>query len=446
MSGSLLFHRRRGQLANVATAPDPDPPPGGELLGVGSSSNSYTDDPPTAPTTTGNWYVDGANGNNSNSGVSVSNAFATIQQALSVVQDGQTILVRGGTYMQPSGGLDRTRIWTTGIRIMGYGNEVPVLSAQNVSSGYGLHLNGSRREHWCGFHIINAAICGVRIYAASDNRLERIYVSHSATSGYGSGIIVNGPNANRNLVVDCAVWRLGSPGVGGTNTPDAFVFTSAPDTTCSENRMVRCFGANATDDIFDFYRTTDSEGVDLVALAPGYYYNGSTANTEGHGYKMGGGGGARNTLRGSLAVLGRRAGLNSNGAPNVSYINCTTTGNNYGIEFRNGSTGSASECIAVGNNADVPVDQYNSMPPIGNLTRNSWQVGVTNGNVSFAQVADGDYSLATGSPARTAGLGGTPIGASTVALELLKRWWNHSEVWIPGRGYGPGGTGLPGDI
>lgn len=34
---------------------------------------------------------------------------------------------------------------------------------------------------------------------------------------------------------------------------------------------------------------------------------------------------------------------------------------------------------------------------------------------------------------------------STIALELLKKWWDHSQIWVPGRGSGPGGTGLPGD-
>lgn len=429
---SLLLHQRR-----PGTPVVPLDPAG--LAGVGSASDSYTLYPPTAPTTIGDWYVDAQAGNDSNTGTSMGQAFRTIQRALSVVQDGQTILARGNFSLST---LTRGVNWTTGIRIMGYGHEVPRLDFGGAS--YGLHLNG-RREHWCGFHIVNANTYGIRVYGGIFNRLERMYVSDCARNEYGAGIIVNGPPADDNLIIDCAAWRLGTPGMSGSNTPDGIVFTAASGSLGYRNRVVRCFVANATDDAFDFYRCSDGEGLDLVALASGYFYNGNTSSSEGHGLKMGGGGGSGNQARGVIAVHCRRTGLNSNGAANVHYERCTSYGNNYGVEFRNGASGYAEEVLAVGNSTNVPVNQYNSLPPSGSLVRNSWQSGVTAANVHFADPAGGDFSLLPASAAATAGLGGAAIGASVVALDILKRWWNHSQVWIPGRGYGPGGTGLPGD-
>jgi hypothetical protein len=46
------------------------------------------------------YYVDGANGSDANDGLSTASAFGTIQHALDVVHAGQTVLVRGGSYVE----------------------------------------------------------------------------------------------------------------------------------------------------------------------------------------------------------------------------------------------------------------------------------------------------------------------------------------------------------
>jgi len=48
----------------------------------------------------------------------------------------------------------------------------------------------------------------------------------------------------------------------------------------------------------------------------------------------------------------------------------------------------------------------------------------------------GDYSLLPDSAALGVGGNGINLGASTVALELLKKWWNYKDIYIPGRGNG----------
>lgn len=433
---TLLIHKRR-RLLNVV-APPPTPP--SSLVGVGGNSTSLIDYPDTVATTVGDWYVDGASGSDSNSGASLGQAFATIGKALSSLSDGQVVLVRGGTY-SVSSTINRNTSWTTGVKIMGYGGEVPVIAS---SANIGLSLNGSL-EKWVGFRIRGASLYGVRIQGGS-NTLERIYVHDCATEQYGVGIIINSQVANDNLIQSCAVWRLGVPGQSGTNTPDGITFTAPSGTYNQRNMAVRCVVANATDDCFDLYRSRDSMFIDCVAIGGGYYYNGNTASSEGHGYKLGSGGGQGNDARGCIAVHNRRTGFNSNGASNTSYYNCSSYHNNYGIEFRgNGSSGYAENCITLWNGQNVPIDQYNTLPPSGSLVTNSWQLGISTGNINLGNPSGGDFSLASGSSALGVGTGGTNLGASTVALEVLDVWWNHSGIWIPGRGSGPGGTGLPGD-
>jgi hypothetical protein len=51
---------------------------------------------------------------------------------------------------------------------------------------------------------------------------------------------------------------------------------------------------------------------------------------------------------------------------------------------------------------------------------NTWNLGIT--NPDFADPAHADYSLAAGSPCIGAGTNGGNLGASTVALEIAKRW------------------------
>lgn len=438
--GSTGRHNLNATVAVVSAVEPPEPV--GTLIGVGSSSTSEVDYPRTPPTTTGDWYVDGGAGNDSNNGTSMATAFRTITKALGVVQDGQTILVRGQFNLTSP--ISRSQAWSTGIRVMAYSNEVPLLNASGVGSGTQAALlfqPGSARERWVGFEVVNAADYGVRIQGDYIT-LERCYVHHSATNEYGAGIIIN--SGNNNLLQDCATFYLGTPGMGGTNTPDGVAVTAyPPEAYVTNNKIVRHMAANCTDDGLDAFRGRFTEMIDCVAIASGYYYNGAAAG-EGHGFKMGGGSGASsNSARGSIALRCKRVGLNSNSSHNITYSYCTSVHNNVGLDFKAGaSSAHATANIVLFNNQET---DWLSSVPSANLVANSWQTGVTTSNVRFADPTNGDFSLVPASAARGAGPGGTNLGASSVALTILKRWWNHSKIYIPGRGLGPGGTGLPGD-
>lgn len=95
----------------------------------GSSSGGGGEDPPADPTPppdsgTGTYYV-ATNGSNSNIGT-ISNPFKTIQHAVNLAQPGDTIVVRGGVYVE------EVNITTSGtashpITIANYAGETPIL-------------------------------------------------------------------------------------------------------------------------------------------------------------------------------------------------------------------------------------------------------------------------------------------------------------------------------
>lgn len=417
------------------------------LGGVGSPSTSLVDYPQTAPIVTGDYYV-ATTGNDSNPGT-FSQPFLTITKGLSMLSAGQTLLVRAGTYAVSN--LTRSTTWASTTTIAGYGNEVPIINASGSTSSprAGIYFSSSsRRERWIGFEIINAPMYGIRL-EGKNTHLERIYIHHSCTEIYGAGLATMGNSAEDNLIQDCAVFRLGDGSSNHTDTPDGFVLSATDPDTTKRNKIVRCVAANCTDDGIDNYRAQYTEMIDCVVFMPGTYWNGVTysSGVEGHGFKMGGGTGHHNTVKGSIVIDQKRVGLNANGADYATYLNNTVVNGGTGIAFRSGVTSAvAYNNLLVGNGSIYDTAQGGTPIPgtHPDIHHNSWTLDVTSSNVHFADPANGDFSLLSNSAAIGVGYNGATLGASTVALALAKKWWNHSQIRL-NRGLGSGGTGLPGD-
>lgn len=392
------------------------------LLGVGSTSTSLNLYPKIQNTTEGDWYVDGSRSTSGN-GQSLATAFRTIQEGLSALQSGQTLLVKGGTYNLTSR-LNRTTNWSTRTRIMAYGNDRPVITAVGFTTANDAPLrfqSQSRNELWHRFYIrdVMSGSGQSGIMSAGQNTLlSDMWVSHVSTNG----IYTTQGNSN-NIVQDCAVWHLGDGSSVHTNTGDCFVATAWDANEFADTKFVRCFGANGPDDVYDLWGGVDNEIIDSVAYGGGYYWNGnpgSSSGGDGGGYKLGGGGngmGKRNTIIGSLALGNRTQGYQfnhsaspaehtiinntayNNGGTGVSYGTASTTRNN--ISYQNGSSHGGSG---------------------GTVTNNSWQVGVS--NPQFADIGNHDYSLASNSGGIGTGYGGENLGASEEALRIAKIWLN----------------------
>lgn len=412
----LLLHtknRRALENAGGGTAP--------LLLGVGSAANSSAY-PKISNTTVGDWYVNGSV-SSSGDGTTLGTAFKTIQEGLSALQDGQTLLVKGGTYNLTSR-LNRTSSWTTGVRIMGYGNDRPVLTAVGFTTANDAPLRfqtSSAKETWHRFYLRDVTGSGQQgIMSAGQNiTISDFWVSHVITTGVyttqgGSGTVVK----------DTVVWHLGDGISQGTNTGDCFAATAWTLSEYTDTVFARCVAINGPDDNYDLWGGYGAQFLDCVSINSGKYWNGnpgSSSGGDGSGFKMGGGGngnGHNNIARGCIAIGSRTNGFQHNyvaGNANHTFtnntaVNCTSIGFDYG----GGSTTTSN--LSIGNGST----HYTGSG--GTVQNNSWQLGVT--DPSFGSPSTGDYSLLSASSAIGAGVGGTNLGASTVALELAKTWLN----------------------
>lgn len=422
---------------------------GTTLLGVGSISTSLVDYPKSANVTTGNYYVDGTNGNDSNSGTSLGAAKKTISAAVTAASSGNTIIVRGGTYAMTSA-LQVTK----SLNIRNYGTERWIID-RSTGGTSGVNHVGIRitapNVHITGFGIKNAPTrsdASYASYALEISGVNNAKIEDGVAWGGGTAAFMV-MNSNDSVIMDCV--SIGASGAGdGTDRPDGFVSTADRNAGKRSNRtvFVRCLAANSGDDCYDFFVTKDGKVIDCVAISAGYGPTGATLG-DGNGFKMGGWNdpsglgnpAGNNTCQGSVAVRCKAQGLNHNTTQLANYFyNNTSWANAYGI-INDTPVGYASSNIAR-NNIAVNSTVYNTSVA-GTQQNNTWNLSIL--NAGFASTSIGDLSLGTGSSCIGAGVGGVNLGASTVALELLKKWWNHSLIWMPSRGAGPGGTGLPGD-
>ena len=125
-------------------------------LVVGSASTLGSALPPLLPQSTGTtYYVDGGAGNDANSGLSAASAFRTIQHALNVVQAGQTVVVRGGSYVE-SPVMKGLGTASAPITIKNYPGETVLLEPQSCScDNEGFQFDGAAYVRLQGFVIEN---------------------------------------------------------------------------------------------------------------------------------------------------------------------------------------------------------------------------------------------------------------------------------------------------
>lgn len=405
-------------LLRLALKYDGSVPPSG-LLGAASISTSLSDFPKTSPITTGNYYV-ATTGNDSNSGTSLGSPFATISKALSVVSAGQTILVRAGTYNLPAR-ITRNTTWGSTVKVVAYGNERPKINASGLgsgSAGRALYFQaGASKEHWKGFELIGAPEVSIQI-EGSYITIEDFWVHDGADNGIYIGNF--GGGAGNNLIQDCVVWKLGDGITSNTNVPDCISSTASPGSTTKNNTVVRCVVMNGPDDGIDLFRSEDTQIIDCVSIGAGYYWNGNNAG-DGNGFKVGGANAGPNLLiKGSFAIGARYCGVSDNGSP-VGYA--TMRFNTATKSVRGFDNGSA-PCY---DNIGWDNSTYENYGNYGSSARNSWNLGGTDPEF------EGDYSLNTAtSPYLTSSATSTPIGASTVALELYQVWENFPDMYNPG--------------
>lgn len=408
-------------LTNAFAYGSSSPPPSSTLAGVGSTSTSLVDYPRGSAVATGDYYVD-ASVTSSGAGTTLATAFKTIPEGLAALSAGETLVVKGGTYTLPSGGLVRNTNWASETRVVAYVNDRPILNAASVGANASAikFESSANNETWHGFHVKNvpdngAGIDGqaIRGAGASNIKLSSMWVSHCRNDGiwfYECDDI---------RVLDCAVWRLGDGVLVDTDAPDGIVATGGSGTPSTNVVVARCFVANAPDDGTDFFRAINSTVVDCVVYDCGRYWNGSTGG-DGNGFKLGGDSdGNDNTIRGSLALDNRNNGIDGNLGDSINYYRNTSVGNG-GLGFDCNGDNAAEDGVA---NDNIALSNSGGNEYVGSFVTdsfNTWNLSIT--NASFADAAGGDYSLGTGSACIGAGISGGNLGASDVALEVALEW------------------------
>jgi Ca2+-binding RTX toxin-like protein len=119
-------------------------------------------------------YYVSTTGNDTNNPGTIDRPFATLNQAVSKVKAGDTVLVRGGTYYPERGiwmGEDRSGTANARITIAAYGNEKPVLDGYNMRAGSSIVLLDGQYIDFKGFEVRNAQKVGISVWGGDNLRI-----------------------------------------------------------------------------------------------------------------------------------------------------------------------------------------------------------------------------------------------------------------------------------
>ncbi len=224
----------------------------------------------SAPGVAADTYFIATDGDDEGSGT-IEDPFATFEHAIDVVDAGDTLFVRGGTYL-----LDRNieidKAGTSGcpICVWAYGDETPILDFSNnprhanppqprdddtvagTSDALGIYVaDGSDWWHVKGLTLQHAPYYGVRVYG-SHNIFERLVLrDHQAAGLEITGKEGWSPSYNR--VIDCDSYHNFDP---QTNGEDADGFAAKFETLGPGNVFSGLRSWANSDDGFDFWHAT----------------------------------------------------------------------------------------------------------------------------------------------------------------------------------------------
>ncbi|MFZ2287109.1 MAG: right-handed parallel beta-helix repeat-containing protein [Bacteroidales bacterium] len=306
-------------------------------------------------------YYVSATGSDSNSGT-IASPFLTIAKAVTMVQPGETIYVRGGTYnLTATITLGKSGTANSRISLISYPGEKPVLdfSAQALGgNNRGMVITGS---YWLirGLNITGAGDNGMLISGGNNNTVELCSFYRNRDSGLQ---LDNG--ASDNTVINCDSYYNADPPDYG----DADGF--APKLTVgSGNHFSGCRAWLNCDDGWDGYlRGANDVSTTLEScwsFHNGYLEDGTDAgvNANGNGFKMGGSDDktlAHNfTLKNCLAFGNKTKGFDQNSnRGSMTLYNCTGHANlvaNYRIntELDAGRTLTLKNCAELGGTAEL---------------------------------------------------------------------------------------------
>ena len=292
-------------------------------------------------------------GNDNNEG-SIEAPFFNVSKALSLMEPGDTLYLRGGTYRYTATiALDQRGSELERLCIFNYPGESPVLNFYDIFSTY-TNLSSSARGSARGFKITGDYyyLKGLEICQAPDNGIkiegshnicELLILHHNGDSGIQIGLGKDDPDAPdqvaNNLIKNCDSYRNLDWGTTYENA-DGFACKLSPG---ANNRFTGCRAWQNADDGWDFYMThypiyldscwTFGNGNPDLASKEDLDWEFGQNNTiptswsgDGNGFKLGGDGwAAKHEIRNCIAFDGHQtgAGFNeNNNADSLFIFNC----------------------------------------------------------------------------------------------------------------------------
>jgi hypothetical protein len=346
-------------------------------------------------------YYVSPTGSDTNPGT-ISQPFATLQEAHDIANPGDTIYMRGGTY-QFSLGQALSRDGTSGnpIKVFAYPGEQPVIDAINMTqlgyvAGFPISLNNASWWHIKGIEIKNGPSGGLVVYnASSNNIIENNNVHHNGRLDAfdGKGIVAIGTGAN-NLFLNNDSHHNRDQSSDGGNADGFQIALTGSGNVLRGNRAWR-----NSDDGFDFFNILDNTTAGALLIENNWSWeNGYNDNLQplgnGMGFKLGGkrsgtsGSSGGHTVQNNLSWKNKGHGFDENGATVPMILNNNTGWSNAGDNYLFQNTVSTFH-----NNIDYINGQGRHINASSNVTHNSWTLPVTVTNADFVSL---DYSGAAG--------------------------------------------------
>jgi len=303
------------------------------------------------------------NGTDSNPGTM--SAPTTLTAAITRVQPGQTIQMRGGTYnFSATITIARGNNGTASQQknLFAFGSERPVLnfSAQSFdSANRGVQLNGFF-WHFRGLEVTGAGDNGIFI-GGNNNTIERCSTHHNRDSGLQLGRhSSSAPQSEwpaNNLILNCDSFDNFDPDNGEDADGFACKLTTGPG-----NVFRGCIAHNNIDDGWDLFTKNDTGAISPVTIENCVSYNngnlstgGTTTDSDGNGFKLGGDDIAVNhTIRRSIAFGNKKHGITFNSNPGSITVSNNTSFDNgeENIKFDEGTHVFTNNLSFQGTNSD----------------------------------------------------------------------------------------------
>src|SRR5690554_2887252 len=382
-------------------------------------------------------YYVATSGNDSNNG-SIGSPLKTLEKAVTLVQPGDYIYLRGGTYNMtvPSLVIDRSKSGSSSamIRVHAYGSETPVLrfDGKENSSSRGI-VQDAAYWHWKGITIERAGDNGM-LLSGNNNIIEDCVFRENCDTGLQLSRYSTSANSisqwpSNNLIVGCESYNNKD-----SDNEDADGF-AAKLTSGTGNVFRNCVAHHNIDDGWDMYTKSDTGPIGAVLLENCIAHNNGTLTdgvTSGggdkNGFKLGSSSNKVNhILRRCIAFNNGKHGFTDNGnVGSIEFTNLTAYNNgDYNFHTRDNASHVFKNCVSFnGGHTDRIVGNF-SAPNALTATHTSWPYSASSSDFvtmspgpNNAPTSNGFLNLKSGSRLIDAGVGSTGITYSGSAPDL----------------------------